>query len=159
MYPNASSSVVVACRISRAAGPQRPMQASFDVTSSTSTEPSSGPATRPKRLVAGRGVWLEPVRPFPARLLAERGTERDQAGVGRREAKRPSGLPLVAWVLDVVVRRVDLQCARQRVVAACVVGAETARVHLPDVEPRQPVDDPLRDELSHPARACQPMRA
>ena len=120
---------------------------------------SSRPATRPKRLVAGRGVRLEPVRPFPARLLAERGTERDQAGVGGREAKRPSGLPLVAWVLDVVVRRVDLQCARQRVVAACVVGAETARVHLPDVEPRQPVDDPLRDELSHPARACQPMRA
>ena len=117
------------------------------------------PAAGPKRLVAGRRVRLEPVGPLPARLLAERGAELDQARVGGREAQRPSGLPLVAGVLDVVVGRVDLERARERVVAARVVGAETARVHLPDVEARQPVDDPLGDELPHPARAGQAVRA
>src|SRR5262249_57859131 len=34
-----------------------------------------------------------------------------------------------------------------------VVQAEAARVDLPDVEARHAVDDPLRDELPHPARA------
>src|SRR6185436_3578038 len=101
---------------------------------------------RAQRLVAGHGVRLEPVGPFPARLLAERGTELDQPGIGGRETQRASGLPLVAAVLAVVVRRVDLARPRQRVVAARVVSAEPARVHLPAVEPRQPVDAPLREE-------------
>ena len=85
--------------------------------------------------------------------------ELDEALVRRREAERPPGLPLVAGVLDVVVGRVDLQRPRERVVAARVVGAETARVHLPDVEAREPFDDPLCDELPHAARAGQPVRA
>ena len=58
--------------------------------------------------------------------------------VGGGEAQRPPRLALVARVLDVVVGRVDLERARERVLAARVVPAETARVHLPRVEARPP---------------------
>ena len=40
-----------------------------------------------------------------------------------------------------------------------VVAAEAPRVHLPGVEARQALDDPLRDELAHAAGARQPVRA
>src|SRR5262249_57090384 len=72
---------------------------------------------------------------------------------------RPSRRTLVARILDVVVRRVDLDRTRERVVAAAVMPAEAARVHLPDVEARHALDDPLRDELPHPARAREAVRA
>jgi hypothetical protein len=38
------------------------------------------------------------------------------------------------------------------------VAAETARVHLPDVEARDPVDDPLGDQLPQPTGTGEPMR-
>src|SRR5262249_53972841 len=103
----------------------------------------------PERLVAAGGVRLEPVRALPARLLAEDGAELRQPAVGRREAERPAGAPLVAGVLDVVVRRVDLERARERVGPRAVGAAEAARVHVPDVERGDTLDDPLGDGLSH----------
>ena len=119
----------------------------------------AGPAARPERLVAARGVRLEPVRPLPARLLAERGPEHAEALVRRRDAQRTPGLPLVAGVLDVVVGRVDLDGARERVLAAAVGGAEPARVHVPDVQARGALEDPLGDELPHAPGTRQAVRA
>src|SRR4029078_4995865 len=79
-------------------------------------------------------------------------------GVCRREPARPAGEPLLARVLDVVIRRVDLVGARERVVAAPVVRAEAARGHLPDVQARDSLNDPLGDELSHPPCAGEAVR-
>ncbi len=118
-----------------------------------------GPAARPEALVPARRVGLEPVRALPARLLPERRAELLEPRVGRREPERPAGEPLLARVLDVVVGRIDLVRARERVVAAAVMRAEAARVHLPDVEARDSLDDPLGDEPTHPARAGEAVRA
>ena len=79
--------------------------------------PSRAGATTRRRA----GVRLEPVRALPAGLLAEGRAELRQARVGRREAKRPARLALLARVLDVVVGRVHLDRARERVLAARVV--------------------------------------
>ena len=99
---------------------------------------ASRPAARAQRLVAARCIRLEPVRALPARLLAEGGAELLQPRVGRGDEQRPARLSLVPGVLDVVVRRVDLGRARERVLARVVVAAEAARVHLPGVERRRP---------------------
>src|SRR6266849_4003922 len=94
-------------------------------------------------------VGFEPVHPLPARFLAESRAHLGQARVDRREPQRPAGAALVSGVLDVVVRRVDLAGAGQRVVAAGVGAAKAARVHLPRVETGPAVDDPLGYEPSH----------
>ena len=117
------------------------------------------PAARPQRLVTERRVGLEPVGPLPAGLLAERGAQLLELRVGGGEPQRPSGLPLVARVLDVVVGRVDLCGPCQRVLPARVVAAEAARVHLPHVEARQPLHDPLGHQPPHAARTRQPVGA
>src|SRR2546426_2643147 len=54
----------------------------------------------------------------------------------------------MARVLDVVVGRVDLARALERVLAARVRAAEAAGVHLPCIPPRLPLDDPFRDEAA-----------
>ena len=64
----------------------------------------------------------------------------------------------MTWVFDVVVRLVDLLRAHERVLAAAIGRAEAARVHVPDVERGCPLDDPLGHELSHSARAREPVR-
>ena len=118
-----------------------------------------GPTARSQRLVAARGVRFEPVRALPARLLPEHRTELLQPRVRGGDSQRAPRRALVAGVLDVVVRLVDLARARDRVLAAAVGAPEASRVHVPDVERRRPLDDPLGDELSHPARPGQPVRA
>ena len=45
---------------------------------------AAGEAARSPPLVAGGGVGLEPVRPLPPRLLAQRGPQRQEARVDRR---------------------------------------------------------------------------
>ena len=62
-------------------------------------------------------------------------------------------------VLHVVVGRVDLDRARERVVEVRVLGAEAARVHLPHVERGDALHEPLRDELAHAAGAGEAVRA
>src|SRR2546427_1888740 len=59
----------------------------------------------------------------------------------------------MARVLDVVVGRVDLARALERVLAARVRAAEAAGVHLPCIQPRLPVDDPFRDEAAPAPRS------
>src|ERR1019366_2714897 len=100
-----------------------------------------------------------PVDPLPAALFTKGAPERFEALVGRGDSKRPSRLALVSRILDVVVRGVDLMSADPRVVAAAVLGAEASRVHLPGVESRRTVDDPFGQELSHPTRTGDTVRA
>ena len=119
----------------------------------------AGPPARPQCLVATRGVGLEPVGPLPARLLAERGAEVLEARVRRRQAERAPGRTLVAGVLDVVVGRIDFAGPRQRVLAADVVAPEAPRVHLPGVEVRPAVDDPLGHQAPHSSCAGQAVGA
>ena len=106
---------------------------------------TAGPAARPEAFVASGRVGLEPVRALPAGLLAERRSELDEARIGRGQAERPTGLPLLVRVVDVVVGRVDLDGPGQGVGLAAVLGAEATDVHLPEVELGLAVDDPGRD--------------
>ena len=55
--------------------------------------------------------------------------------------------------MDVVVGGVDLHRAGQRVGAAPVLRTEPASVHSPEVEAGLAVDDPLRHQAAHAARA------
>ena len=112
------------------------------------------PAARAQRLVTAPRVRLEPVRALPAGLLAEDGAELLQPLVGGRKAQGSASLALVPGILDVVVGRVDLERAGQGVGLARIGGAETARVHLPDVEAR------ARPRRSTRRRACpcRPLR-
>ena len=95
----------------------------------------------------------------PSRTSRRR-RRRAPAGARRRaRAAGPPGLALVARVLDVVVGRVDLDGARERVGLARVGRAEAARVHLPDVQARHALDDPLGHEPPHAARAGEAVGA
>ena len=109
----------------------------------------AGPAARPQRLVA---VVCVPSNQF-GRSHDDFSPNSAPAPAGARTWGRCGAdvpLPLVAGVPDVVVGRVDLDRARERVAAAAVGRAEASRVHLPDVEARHAVEDPLGDELPHP---------
>ena len=66
--------------------------------------PSAGTEPRERRILVRR----EPVRALPARLLAELRAEVGEPRVRRRRLERPTRLPLLTRVVDVVVRRVDL---------------------------------------------------
>ena len=70
-------------------------------------EPPANPARAPA-LVPRRRVRLEPVRPFPARLLAERGPELAEPRIRRRQAEPAPLLALLVRVAEVVVGAVDL---------------------------------------------------
>ena len=65
----------------------------------------------------------------------------------------------MARVLDVVVGRIDLIGARQRVLATDVGATEPPGVHLPRVEPGAAFDDPFRDQAAHAAGAGEAMGA
>ena len=106
-----------------------------------------------------RAVGLEPVDALPPGLLAECRPHVHEARIDGRNAQRPAGGAFMARVLDVVVGRVDLACALERVLAARVRAAEAAGVHLPCIQPRLPVDDPFRDEAAHAARSGKAVSA
>src|SRR5438270_9370600 len=65
----------------------------------------------------------------------------------------------MARVLDVVVGRIDLVGARQRVLATHVGATEAPGVHLPRVEPGAAFDDPYRDQAAHAAGAREAVGA
>src|SRR5438309_1301939 len=73
--------------------------------------------------------------------------------------RSPARLTLVVGVLDVVVGGVDLGRAGQGIRLAAVLTAETADVHLPQVEARLAVHDPLRHLPAHAAGAGQAVSA
>src|SRR5262249_12441401 len=117
----------------------------------------AGPAARAQRLVAGGGVRLVPVHPLPTGFFAERRVVLAVPQVRRRHLQRPSGLPLVVRVDDVVVGLVVLLDPRMGVRGRAVLGPEPADVHLPEVEARFALGDPLGDHLADPARAGEPV--
>ena len=116
------------------------------------------PAPGSEPLVAGGGIRLEPVRALPAGLLAERRAELLEDRVGRRHPQRTAGLALLVRVVDVVVGRVVLDRARQRVALASVGRPEPPDVHLPQVELGLAIDDPRRDLAPDPTGAGDAVR-
>src|ERR1700738_4537136 len=95
----------------------------------------TGPARRPPQPTTHqRGIRGKPVRSLPPGFLAEAGADLGQARIGGREAKRPSGLAFLVRIVNIVISRVDLDGARQCVVAAAIGIAESPKVHLPEVE-------------------------
>ena len=119
----------------------------------------SGPAARPQVLVAPGDVHVEPVDALPAGLLAEAGAVPRVPRIRGRDAQRAPGEALLARVLDVVVRRVDLDRAREREALRAVLAAEAADVHVPEVPLRLALDDPLRHDLADAARAGEAVGA
>src|SRR5262249_58926913 len=75
-------------------------------------------------LVPRRRIRLEPVRPLPAGLLAERGPELAEPRIGRREAQPPAFLSLLIRVAQVVVGPVHLVGALEGEAPRAVLGAE-----------------------------------
>src|SRR4029079_11455508 len=105
--------------------------------------PSARTEPRQRRVLVRR----EPVRTLPPRLLAELRAEVGEPSVRRRRLERSSRLSFLTGVVDVVVRRVDLDRPLARVVSRPVLRAEATDVHLPQVVLRLPVDDPIRHDL------------
>ena len=139
---------------------QRGPLAACDVLGADGRRPElPGPPARAERLVACRRIRLEPVGALPPRLLPEDGTELGEPRIGGGDPQGPPGAPLVPRVLHVVVGLVDLLRACERVRLRAVGRAETARVHVPHVERRGALDDPLGDELPHAARPGEPVGA
>src|SRR5947208_14008702 len=105
------------------------------------------------------GVWREPIGPLPPGFLAEGRAERGQARIGGREAKRPSGLTFLVRIVNVIVSRVNLDGANERVVPLPVGVTEPPQVHLPEVEARFAIDDPFRHRPAHPTGTGDPVGA
>src|SRR5438094_6247156 len=127
------------------------------------TRPTGRAATAPtltlprKRGRECAGIWLEPIGWFPPGFLAEGRAERGQARIGGREPKRPSGLTFLVRIVNVIVSRVHLDGAAERVVPLPVDVTKPPQVHLPEVEARLAVDDPFRHRLAHPPGTCDPV--
>ena len=112
----------------------------------------AGATTRRPRRRSTRTSWRSQpdFSPNDASSSCKRGYVGERAG-------RPAWL--LPRVLHVVVGGVHLDRARERVFAARVVAAEPARVHVPDVQARDPFDDPLGDELPHASGSREPVGA
>src|ERR1700674_2956485 len=119
----------------------------------------TGPARRPPDAIHVGRVRRKPVGSLPSGLLAEAGAELGQARIGGRSAKRPSGLAFLVRIVDIVISRVDLDGARQCVVAASIGIAESPKVHLPEVEAGLAIDDPFRHCPAHATRTGDPVGA
>src|SRR5438128_4247982 len=109
---------------------------------------------------AGRGgIRRKPIRSLPSRLLAEARAKLFQPGVGGGEAQWPARLTLLIGIVDVVVRRVDLDGSGARVGLTPILTAEPPQVHLPQVEARLAIDDPFSHGGAHSAGASDAVGA
>src|SRR5438552_17235327 len=100
-----------------------------------------------------RGIRRKPVRSLPSRLFTEAGAELLEPRVGRGEAQRPARLALLVRVVDVVVRRIDLDGSAEGIGLTPILTAKPAQVHLPQVEARLAIDDPFGHRCAHPSGA------
>src|SRR5438128_1555839 len=116
----------------------------------------SGPSGWTGQAVDCRGIRRKPVRSLPSRLFTEAGAEFREPRVGRGEAQRPARLALLVRVVDVVVRRVDLDGSVEAIGLTPILTAESAQVHFPQVEARLAIDDPLCHRGAHPAGPGDP---
>src|SRR5438094_2628442 len=119
----------------------------------------SRPAGWTREAVGRGGIRRKPVWSLPSRLLAEACAKLLQPRVGGGEAQWPARLALLIRIVDVVVRRVDLDGSRESIGLATILTAEPAQVHLPQVEARLAIDDPLSHRGAHPAGAGYPVSA
>src|SRR5439155_23711464 len=117
----------------------------------------SGPSGWTGQAVDCRGIRRKPVRSLPSRLFTETGAELVEPRVGRGEAQRPARLPLLVRVVDVVVRRVDLEGSAEGIGLTPILTAEPAQVHLPQVQARLAIDDPFGHRCAHPSGTGDPM--
>src|SRR5437667_5607924 len=113
----------------------------------------SRPAGWMREAVGRGGIRRKPVRSLPSRLLAEACAKLLQPRVGGGEAQWPARLTLLIGIVDVVVRRVDLDGSGARVGLTAILTAEPAQVHLPQVKARLAIDDPLGHGGAHPSGA------
>src|SRR5438094_2086877 len=119
----------------------------------------SRPAGWMRQAVRRGGIRRKPVRSLPSRLLAEACAKLLQPRVGGGEAQWPARLTLLIGIVDVVVRRVDLDGSGARVGLTPILTAEPPQVHLPQVEARLAIDDPFSHRGAHPAGTGDPMSA
>src|SRR5438552_2061094 len=119
----------------------------------------SRPAGWMRQAVGRGGIRRKPVRSLPSRLLAEACAKLLQPRVGRGEAQWPARLTLLIRIVDVVVRRVDLDRSGARVRLTAIVTAEPTKVHLPQVEARLAIDDPFSHRGARPSGTGDPVSA
>src|SRR5438093_11876668 len=119
----------------------------------------SRPAGWMREAVNRGGIRRKPVRSLPSRLLAEACAKLLQPRVGGGEAQWPARFALLIRIVDVVVRRVDLDGSRESIGLATILTAEPAQVHLPQVEARLAIDDPFSHGGAHPSGTGDPMGA
>src|SRR5438874_9423329 len=119
----------------------------------------SRPAGWTREAVGRGGIRRKPVRSLPSRLLAEARAKLLQPRVGGGEAQWPARLTLLIGIVDVVVRRVDLDRSGEGIGLATILTAEPAQVHLPQVEARLAIDDPFSHRGAHPAGTGDAMGA
>src|SRR5947199_8609692 len=117
----------------------------------------SGPSGWTRQAVGRRGIRGKPVRSLPSRFFTEAGAELLEPRVGRGEAQRPARLALLVGVVDIVVRRVDLDSSGEGVGLTAILTAESTQVHLPQVEARLAIDDPFGHRCAHPSGTGDPM--
>src|SRR3954447_15432799 len=109
------------------------------------------PGVRPQRLVTRGGVGAVELDALPSRFLTELGTVPAVPAIRRTRAQWPTGHPLPAGIGDVVVGLVVLLGAREGVAGRAPLAAEPVDVHVPDVEARLALDDPLGHHLADSA--------
>src|SRR5438093_46615 len=119
----------------------------------------SRPAGWMRQAVRRGGIRRKPAWSLPSRLLAEARAKLLQPRVGGGEAQWPARLTLLIGIVDVVVRRVDLDGSREGIGLATILTTEPAQVHLPQVEARLAIDDPFSHGGAHPSGAGDPMSA
>src|SRR5216683_6656099 len=96
--------------------------------------------------VAGEPVW-----PLPTRLFAEDRSQLIQAAVDGTQAQVARAAALLYWIADVVVGAVDFIHAGGNVASTGRVGSEAAHVHVPHIEARLALHDPIRHHLADAA--------
>jgi len=119
----------------------------------------AGPTPRAGGLESRVLIPGKPVRSLPAGFFAEDGTQLGESRVCGRQAQRPASLAFFVRIVDVVVGRVDLGGPSEREGLAPVLAAEPANVHLPQVELRLALDDPVGDLPADATGAGDPVGA
>src|SRR5438874_11208157 len=102
----------------------------------------SRPAGWMRQAVGRGGIRRKPVRSLPSRLLAEACAKLLQPRVGGGEAQWPARLTLLIGIVDVVVRRVDLDGSGARVCLTALLTDEPSPVRFPLVKARSTFYDP-----------------
>ena len=102
---------------------------------------------------------LKPIRSFPTRLFAKHRAEFLQTRVGGRDSQWARGRAFFIRIMNVVIFSVRFNRARENVILARVIRAETPMVEPPQIPFGMPLDNPFRHRLADAARARETVRA